>query len=141
MSNLDDLIICTNPTRRDLKNIFQKEKYARGIILKNGDVMVWNGEVMHNKVTPYLPETGVHFNIFNDKLEICYRAESWKDIQTRLIQAQKYFQVLGFPDDGQVVFDTMFYTHTKIEFPPITYAELFQEGYEIKPLDDEKPGD
>ena len=60
MSNLDDLFICTNPTRRDVKNIYRNEKYARGILLKNGDMVVWNGDVMHSKVLPFLTETANH---------------------------------------------------------------------------------
>lgn len=136
MSNLDDLFICTNPTRRDVKSIYQNERYARGVILKNGDVLVWNGEVMHSKVMPYLPETGVHFSIYNDKLEVCWQFESWQEIQKRLVQAQKYFEVLGYPQDGQVVIDTMFYTHTKKEFPPIKYRDLFDDQYVLAPIEE-----
>lgn len=136
MSDLDDLFICTNPSRRDVKNIYRNERYARGIVLKNGDVLVWNGEVMHSKVMPYLPETGVHFSIYNDKLEVCWQFESWQEIQKRLVQAQKYFEVLGYPTDGQVVIDTMFYTHTKKEFPPIQYQDLLDENYVLAPLEE-----
>lgn len=136
MSDLDDLFICTNPTRRDVKNIYRNERYARGIILRNGDVMVWNGEVRHNQVIPYLPEAGIHFSIFNDKLEICWQFESWKDIQNRLVQAKKYFHVLGYPEEGRIEIDTMFYTHTKKEFPSIRYRDLFQADYELKPIDE-----
>ncbi len=136
MSNLDDLFICTNPTRRDVKNIYSQEKYARGVILKNGDVIVWNGEVMHSKVMPFMPETGLHFSIFNDKLEVCWQFESWKDVQEKLKQAKKYFEILQYPMEGSIVVDTMFYTHTKKKFPPIRYAELFEEGYELKPMEE-----
>ncbi|HJV45544.1 MAG TPA: hypothetical protein VJ824_07440 [Bacillota bacterium] len=135
MSSLDDLFICTNPSRRDVKNIYQDEKYARGIILANGDMIVWNGEIMHGKVMPYLNETGLHFSVFNDKLEICWQYESWGEIQNRLKLAQKYLDILGLPENGRIVFDTMFYTHTKLEFPTIKYSDLFEEGYEIKPIE------
>ena len=137
MSNLDDLFICTNPTRRDVKNIYAQERYARGVILKNGDVIVWNGEVMHSKVMPFMPETGLHFSIFNDKLEVCWQFESWREVQEKLKQAKKYFEILQYPEHGSIVVDTMFYTHTKKKFPPIRYADLFEEGYELKPLEEE----
>ncbi|RXT15223.1 hypothetical protein [Ammoniphilus sp. CFH 90114] len=136
MSNLDDLIICTNPTRRDVKKIYGQERYARGVILKNGDVIVWNGEVMHSKVMPYMPESGLHFSIFKDKLEVCWQFESWQDVQERLKQAKKYFDILDYPEDGEVVMDTMFYTHTKKKFPEIRYKELFEEGYELGPIEE-----
>ncbi len=136
MSDLDDLFICTNPSRRDVKNIYRNERYARGIILKNGDVLVWNGEVMHSKVMPYMPETGIHFSIFNDKLEVCWQFESWQEIQKRLVQAQRYFEILGYPLEGQVVIDTIFYTHMKKEFPPIQYRELFEDQYVLAPLEE-----
>jgi hypothetical protein len=134
MSNLNDLFICKNPTRRDLKNIYRDEQYARGIILDNGDILVWNGEIMHSKVMPFITETGVHFSVFNQKLEVCWQFESWKKIQRRLVEAKKYFDILGYKEDGLVVIDTVFYTHTKHPFPEIRYAELFNEGYELKPL-------
>ncbi|MEW9667751.1 hypothetical protein [Ammoniphilus sp. 3BR4] len=136
MNNLDDLFICTNPSRRDVKKIFGQENYARGIILKNGDVIVWNGEVMHSKVMPFMPETGLHFSIFKDKLEVCWQFESWSDVQERLKQAKKYFEILEYPEDGRVVMDTMFYTHTKKKFPDIQYKDLFQEGFELKPMEE-----
>lgn len=136
MNNLDDLFICTNPSRRDVKKIFGQENYARGIILKNGDVIVWNGEVMHSKVMPFMPETGLHFSIFKDKLEVCWQFESWSDVQDRLKQAKKYFEILEYPEDGRVVMDTMFYTHTKKKFPDIQYKDLFQEGFELKPIEE-----
>ncbi|WCK56130.1 hypothetical protein PP175_09570 [Aneurinibacillus sp. Ricciae_BoGa-3] len=134
MSNLDDLFICTNPTRRDVKKIYRDEKYARGIIQANGDVVVWNGEVMHTRVLPYLTEAGIHFSLFNDKLEICWQFESWKEIQRRLVLARPYLIVLGFPEDGRIVMDTRYYTHTETSFPEIRYHQLFEEGFEIKPL-------
>lgn len=136
MNNLDDLFICTNPTRRDVKKIFGQENYARGIILKNGDVIVWNGEVMHSKVMPYMPETGLHFSIFKDKLEVCWQFESWSDVQERLKQAKKYFDILEYPEDGKVVMDTMFYTHTKKKFPDFQYKDLFEDGFELKPIEE-----
>jgi len=135
MSNLDDLFICTNPTRRDVKNIYRSEKYARGILLKNGDMIVWNGDVMHSKVLPFLTETGIHFSIFDDKLEVCWQFESWQEIQNRLKDAKSYFEVLGYPDNGKIVIDTVFYTHQKHSFPDIKYKNLWDEGFQLKPLD------
>jgi len=134
MSNLDDLFICTNPTRRDLKKIFIDEKYARGILLRNGDVIVWNGEVMHTKVIPFLSENGIHFSLFNDRLSICWQFESWKDIQERLVKAKHHLEVMGFTEEGYIIIDTRYYTHTDMEFPEIHYGDLFQDGYELKPL-------
>ncbi|WP_027417384.1 hypothetical protein [Aneurinibacillus terranovensis] len=134
MSNLDDLFICTNPTRRDVKKIYREEKYARGIIQANGDVTVWNGDVMHTALMPYLTETGIHFSIFNDKLEICWQFESWNEIQRRLVEAKPYLDVLGLSENGRIIIDTRYYTHTEMKFPDIRYKDLFQEGYEIKPL-------
>lgn len=135
MSNLDDLFLCTNPTRRDAKSIYRDEKYARGILLANGDMMVWNGDVMHTKVMPYITETGVHFSVFNDKLEICWQYESWVEIQRRLVLAKPYFDNLGFPEDGRIVFDTRYYTHTDVPFADIRYSQLFEGGFELKPLE------
>ncbi|WCN36663.1 hypothetical protein [Aneurinibacillus uraniidurans] len=135
MGNLDDLFLCTNPTRRDVKNIYRDEKYARGILLANGDMIVWNGDIMHTKVMPYITETGVHFSIFNDKLEICWQYESWTEIQRRLVLAKPYFDNLGFPEDGRIVFDTRYYTHTDVPFEDIRYKQLFEEGFELKPLE------
>jgi hypothetical protein len=134
MGNLDDLFICTNPTRRDVKKIYREEQYARGIIQANGDMVVWNGEVMHTRVLPYLTEAGIHFSLFNDKLEICWQFESWKEIQRRLVAVKLYLNVLGFPDNGRIVIDTRYYTHTEVSFPEIRYNQLFEEGFEIKPL-------
>ncbi|MBP1931606.1 hypothetical protein [Ammoniphilus resinae] len=135
MSNLDDLFICTNPTRRDVKNIFRSEKYARGILLKNGDMIVWNGDVMHSKVLPFLTETGIHFSVFGDKLEVCWQFESWTEIQKRLKEAKPYLEVLGYPEEGKIVIDTVFYTHKKYAFPDIKYKDIWEEGYELKPID------
>lgn len=134
LSSLDDLFICTNPTRRDLKEIYQNEKYARGVLLANGDVMVWNGEIMHSKVMPFLNQTGIHFSVYNDKLEICWQFEAWKEIQDRLVAAKKYLNILGLTEDGKIIIDTMFYTHTKVDFPQIKYGDLFQEGYVLQPV-------
>ncbi|MFT9847618.1 hypothetical protein [Aneurinibacillus sp. REN35] len=138
MGNMDDLFLCTNPTRRDAKNIYRDEKYARGLLLKNGDMVVWSGDVMHTKVMPFLTETGVHFSIFNDKLEICWQFESWSEIQERLVIAKPYLDNLGFPDDGRIVMDTRYYTHTDVPFPDIRYSQLFEEGFELKPLEEGK---
>lgn len=134
MSILDDLFICTNPTRRDVKHIYRSEKYGRGILLANGDMIIWNGEVMHGKVMPFLKETGIHFSVFNDKLEVCWQYEAWNEVQQRLMAAKKYLEILGYPEDGRVVIDTMFYTHTKIQFPTIKYNDLLREGFELKPV-------
>ncbi|AMA73526.1 MULTISPECIES: hypothetical protein [Aneurinibacillus] len=135
MSNLDDLFLYTNPTRRDVKNIYREEKYARGILLKNGDMIVWNGDIMHTKVMPFITETGVHFSLFNDKLEICWQFESWAEIQRRLVAAKPYFDNLEFPEDGRIVIDTRYYTHTDVSFPEIRYYQLFEEGFELAPLE------
>ncbi|MCF6093944.1 hypothetical protein L1765_08160 [Microaerobacter geothermalis] len=133
--NLDDLIIYTNPSRRDVKNIYKDERYARGIILPTGDMLVWNGDIMHGKVMPFIKENGIHFSIFNDKLEICWQFESWKEIQRRLVLVKPYLMNLGFPEDGRIVFDTQYYTHTTLQFPEIRYFQLFDDHYEIKPID------
>ncbi|GAB7387159.1 hypothetical protein BSNK01_09950 [Bacillaceae bacterium] len=134
MGNMDDLFICRNPGRRDVKKIYQEERYARGILLANGEMIVWSGEIMHTKVEPYLQETGVHFSVFNDRLEICWRFESWAEIQKRLVQAKKYLENLGFPEDGKIEINTRYYTHTDLKFPEIRYRQLCEEGYELKPL-------
>lgn len=52
-----------NPTSREVREI-KKNGNVRGIIDKNSDIYVWNGELLHDKALNYtgLPD-GIHFDV------------------------------------------------------------------------------